>query len=201
MLVTSAAHRATQGALAGTARGYVHDISDIEDELSGILAYLRLRYPPVNRRGPTGYVKTWSGGFVRIADLMGRRGCCERSRMFESKKPPSIMTIRVEVGSGPGTSHCGLSESLIIPILVSALGCSGSNSEAMPLTVKRTSEGPPCADPGPDHYAWERPPASFVETSRNEAPKMKPRAMPTADRTGRGAGQLHGLRTALANAR
>ena len=51
-----------------TARSYMDDISevsilqcptdiDIESELSGILAYLRLRYPLVKRLGPSGYTR------------------------------------------------------------------------------------------------------------------------------------------------
>lgn len=51
-----------------TARSYADDISevsilqcpagiDIESELSGILAYLRLRYQSVKRLGPSGYIK------------------------------------------------------------------------------------------------------------------------------------------------
>ncbi len=51
-----------------TARSYVDNVSevsilqspadiDIESELSGILAYLRLRYPTVKRLGPSGYIR------------------------------------------------------------------------------------------------------------------------------------------------
>jgi len=51
-----------------TARSYMDDASevsilqcpadiDIESELSGILAYLRLRYPTVKRLGPSGYTR------------------------------------------------------------------------------------------------------------------------------------------------
>lgn len=51
-----------------TARSYMEDVSevsilqcptdiDLESELSGILAYLRLRYPSIKRLGPSGYTK------------------------------------------------------------------------------------------------------------------------------------------------
>lgn len=51
-----------------TARSYIDDASevsimqcptdiDIESEISGILAYLRLRYPTVKRLGPSGYTR------------------------------------------------------------------------------------------------------------------------------------------------
>lgn len=51
-----------------TARSYLDDASevsilqcpteiDIESELGGILAYLRLRYPKVKRLGPSGYIR------------------------------------------------------------------------------------------------------------------------------------------------